>query len=98
MPSLPTTLESRSNSWVISSFDADDFVEEAGDLAVDAVDFFGQANGEIAAAQRPQRADELAAIDEFPRGLDVHWFTPVATLPPPVVEQRRPPGRRTDYI
>ena len=50
----------------------DDFVEEAGDLAVDAVDVFGQANGEIAAAQRAKRADELAAIDKVPRGLDIH--------------------------
>jgi hypothetical protein len=66
--------------------------------AVDAVDLFRQTHAEIASAQRPKRADEMAAIDEFPRGLDVHWFTPVSRLPPPVVEQRRPPSRRTNDI
>ena len=43
LPSLPTTLERRSNSWVISSFRDDDLVEQSGDLAVDAVGILGQA-------------------------------------------------------
>src|SRR6185312_13820954 len=55
----------------------DDLVEEAGDLAVDSVDLFGQTHAEVAAAQRTKRADELAARDKVPRGLDVHLFTPV---------------------
>ena len=72
--------------------EGDDFVEEAGDLAVDAVDVFGKANGEIAAAQRAKRADELAAIDKVPRGLDVHLTLRVASLPPPRLIQAQPPG------
>src|SRR6185369_11516536 len=51
---------------------ADHFVEEAGNLAVDAVDGFGQADAEIAAAERAKGADQLAAIDKVPRGLYVH--------------------------
>ena len=50
----------------------DHLVEEAGDFAVDAVDLLGQANAKVAAAQRTEGADELAAIDEVARGLDVH--------------------------
>ena len=43
-----------------------------GDFAVDAIDIFRKANGKIASAQRSQGADELAAIDKVPRGLDIH--------------------------
>ena len=62
---------------------ADDLVEQAGDLAVDAVGIFGQANAEIAAAQRAESADELAAIDEVALGLDVHSTLRSVLLPPP---------------
>ena len=72
--------------------EGDHFIEEAGDFAVDAVDLFGQANSEIAAAQRAKRADELAAIDEVARGLDVHSTLRVALLPPPRLIQTQPPG------
>ena len=54
----------------------DDFVEEAGDFVVDPLRFFGQANAEVAAAQRSERADELTAIDKVPLGLDVHATSP----------------------
>src|SRR6185503_14783864 len=69
----------------------DDLVEEAGDLAVEAVDVLGQANAEIAAAERPERADELAAIDEVARGLDVHLTLRVAS-PPTRLNKRSPPA------
>ena len=93
LPSLPTTLERRSNSWVISSFMRDHFVEEAGDLAVDAVGLFGQANAEIAAAQRTECADELAAIDKVPLGLDVHAYVSVWLFSPrPGCTMRSPPA------
>ena len=69
----------------------DDFVEEAGDLAVDAVGVFGQANTEIATAERSQSADKLAAIDEVARGLDVHLTLRVAS-PPTRLNKRSPPA------
>ena len=70
---------------------ADHFVEQAGDLAVDAIDVFGQADGEVAAAQAPKRADELAAIDKVPRGLDVHSTLLVVFSPPrPVTNAAAP--------
>ena len=62
LPSLPTTLDRRSNSLGHLLVERDDFVEQAGDLAVDAVDLFGEAHGEVAAAEARKRADELAAI------------------------------------
>ena len=71
---------------------ADDFVEEGGDLAVDAVDFLGQANAEVTATQRAKRADELTAINEVPLGLDVHSTLRVAYLPPPGLQQSGPPA------
>jgi hypothetical protein len=58
--------------------EGDHFIEKAGDFAVDAINLFGEAHGKVAAAERAKGADELAAIDKVPRGLDVHvllrWF------------------------
>src|SRR6185503_9490752 len=70
-----------------------DFVEEGGDLAVQSVDLFGKTHGEVAAAKRAKGADELAAIDKVPRGLDIHWLLR-GYSPPPVVDPKRPPGRQ----
>ena len=61
----------------------DDFVEQAGDLAIDAINLFGKANGKVAAAERSKRADELAAINEVAWGLDIHSTLRVALLPHP---------------
>ena len=70
----------------------DHFVEQAGNLAVHAIDVFGKTDAEIAPAQRPEGTDELAAIDKFPRCLDIHLTLRVATLPPPRLIQAQPPG------
>ena len=78
--------------------EGDDFVEEAGDFAVDAVDLFGQANTEIAAAQRSERADELTAIDKVPRGLDVHATSPCGYSPPTQVDPSAAPRLRTSTL
>ena len=53
-------------------FEADDLVEQARDLAVRAGQVLGQADGEVAAPQAAQRADELAAIEKIARGKVVH--------------------------
>ena len=73
----------------------DDLVEEVGDLAIDAVNLFGEAHGEIAAAQGAQRTDELTAINEVARCLDVHVLLRWLTLPPPRLIQAQPPGCET---
>ena len=77
--------------------DGDDFIEEAGDLAVDTVDLFRQPNGKITAAQRTERADELAAIDKVPGGLNVHSTLRVAFLPPPRLRKRSPPAATRSF-
>ena len=61
---------------------SDDFVEEAGDFAIDSVDLFRKANAEIAAAERTKGADQLAAVNKVARGLDIHSTLRVAHLPP----------------
>src|SRR4029079_13298689 len=43
--------------------EGDHFVEDAGDFAIDAINLFGEAHREVAAAQRAKRTDELTAID-----------------------------------
>ena len=72
------TLEFRCERLVHSN----DFVEEAGDFAVDTVDILREANAEVAAAERSKGADQLAAIDKVARGLDVHLRLRSARLPP----------------
>src|SRR5918993_183627 len=62
----------------------DHLVEQSGNFAVDAVGLFGQADAEVAAAQRTEGAKQLAAIDEVARGLDVHSNLRVAYSPTPV--------------
>ncbi len=73
----------------------DDLVEQAGDLAVLAGQVFGQADGEVAAAEAAQGAEELAAIDEIARGLYVHQFTPSCVFPRPKSDARPPPVSRS---
>ena len=63
--------------------EADGFVEQAGDLAVVAGQVLGQADGEIAAPETAQGAEQLAAIEEIARGLDVHSLTLLRASPPP---------------
>ena len=53
-------------------FERDDLVEQAGDLAVGAGQVLGQADGEIAAPEAAQRADELPAIEKLAWGKVVH--------------------------
>ena len=72
--------------------EGDDFVENAGDFAIDAINLFGEAHREVAAAQRAKRTDELAAIDKVPRGLDVHILLRWLLSPPPRLIQAQPPG------
>ena len=61
----------------------DHLVEETGDFAVDAVHLFGQTNGKVATAQGAESADELTAINEVARGLDIHSTLRVALFPHP---------------
>ena len=57
---------------------------------------FGQADGEIAAPKRAQGADELAAIEEVARGLDVH-LTLRGFSPHPVNQRNPPAATRINY-
>ena len=75
---------------------ADDFVEQAGDLAVDAVDLFGQAHG------KSPRRSARSALTSWRRSMNSRgaWMftaTPCGYSPPPVLNQAapRPPNRPT---
>ena len=72
--------------------EGDDFVEQAGDLAIDPVHVLGQADAKIAPSQRPESTDELAAIDKVPLGLYVHSYSPVGFHSPRPVTNVQPPG------
>jgi len=69
----------------------DDLVEQAGDFAIGSVDLLGEAHGEVASTKRTQGADELTAINEVARGLNVHSTLRVAYSPTPVGPVQ-PPG------
>ena len=56
-----------------------------------------QAHGEVAAAQRTERADELAAIDKVTLGLYVHSTLRVGFTPPAQVYDPQPPGCADPY-
>ena len=68
LPSLPTTIGEALELVGHLLFERDDLVEQPGDLAVGAGKVLGQANGEVAAPEAAQRADELAAIEKIARG------------------------------
>lgn len=69
----------------------DNVVEQLGDFAIEPVGILGQADREVAAAQRAERREKLAAVEKVTRGLDVHAVPrtvsparnhPAAPLPP----------------
>ena len=72
-------------------FHADDFVEQAGDLAVDAGEVVGQPDAEIAAAKPAQGGQEFTAVERIARGhlvqrgalLKARIAWPSATIRPP---------------
>ena len=73
----------------------DDLIEETGDFRVDAIGVLGQANAEVPTPQRTESADELAAIDKVPLGLNVHSTLRSVILPPPRLHTHSPPAMRT---
>ena len=72
LPSLPTTFESRSNSSVICCSRVTTSLNSWAISPSAPGRSSGRRTDEIAAAQAPQRADELAAIEKIPRGKVVH--------------------------
>jgi hypothetical protein len=77
----------------------DDFVEEAGDLTVDPLGFFRQANAEVATTERAKRTDELTAIDKVALCLDVHAYISVWLFSPhPSLHRSQPPGRESSHL
>src|SRR6478735_8855949 len=85
LPSLPTTLERRSNSCVISSLRVTTSLKR---LAI---------SPSTPSTSSGKRTDELAAIDKVPRGLDIHGLLQRYT-PPALVDPMQPPDCDGSYV